>query len=358
MSKKIRIGIVGFGGIARGAHLPGYVACKDDVEVVAVCDIDDNALAIAAEKCGLPQERLFHDYKDLISSNFVDAVDICTPNYIHCEIANEVLKAGKPFSVEKPAGINYREVLSLYNNVKKANVPAFVCFSWRYKPYTRYIKHLIDRGEIGNLYHIYVRCIKNSGLWEGRRLEWRFDKEKAGTGVLGDLGSHMIDITRFFGEEFESVFAQSGIIVKKRQKIGSDEIAEVTTDDWCNIAGKLKSNIGVTIAVSRCATTIDDLIEFELFGDNGTIKYTYLNRTQNIEICVGKTDMEGNGRHNIVPPQSFHANQSKSFVDLVNGKIDAYTAQLIQGVECQKVLEAAELSINTGRSIKISELEA
>ncbi|MCL2517688.1 MAG: Gfo/Idh/MocA family oxidoreductase [Oscillospiraceae bacterium] len=353
MDKKVRIGIIGFGGIARGAHLPGYKKCADEVEITAVCDIDDNALAAAATACNLPQDRLFKNYKNLIACAFVDAVDICTPNYVHCEIATDAVNAGKPFSVEKPVGINYDEVLALYNKAQNAGIPAFVCFTWRYRQYIRYIKSIIDKGVIGKLYHVYIRCIKESGLWKGRKLEWRFDKDKAGSGVLGDLGSHMIDITRFLGEEFESVCANSGTIVPTRQKIGSDEngkadYGEVTTDDWCNIIGMLKSGASVTIALSRCANTIEDLIEFELYGEKGAIKYTYMNGAQSIEYSTPE-----NKRQILVPPESFSANQSKSYIDLINGKVDAYTSQLIHGLECQKVIDAALKSTVTGGFVKI-----
>lgn len=353
--KKQRIGIIGVGGIANGAHIPGYLECEDSI-ITAICDINEKRLNSVGEKLQIPKEGRFIDYNDLLNSGLVDAVDICTPNHVHCEIANAAVDLGFPFSVEKPIGVNYKETLELYKNVQKTKTPSFVCFSWRYRPYTRYVRDIVISGQLGNLYHIYIRCIKNSGLWEGRKLEWRFDKEKAGTGVLGDLGSHMIDITRFFGEEFDGVYAQSGIYVTERQKEDSNEIAQVTTDDWCNINAMTKNNVPVTIALSRCATTIDDLIEFEIIGENGRVKYMYENGKQNIEICIGKIDMEGKGTHNIIPPAKYQANQSKSFINMLNGKKDEYTSEIIQGVECQKVLEAAVLSIETERYVKISEL--
>jgi predicted dehydrogenase len=355
MSRKVRVGIIGFGNIAKGAHLSGYMKSKD-CEVTAVCDIDDTRLADAVQICNLPEDHCFRDYKDLIASDFVDAVDICTPNHVHYEAAKEAIRTGKPISIEKPVTMNYKEGLDLLENAQKANVPTFVCFSWRYRPHIRFMKSIIDRNEIGELYHIYIRCIRDSGLWPNRKLEWRFQKDKAGSGVLGDLGSHMIDIVRFFGQEFEGVYADSGIIVKQRQRIDTGEIDNVTTDDWANINARLKNGAGTTIAISRCATTISDLVEIELFGKNGTIKYTYFENKHTIEICAGSTDMTGKGRHIITPPDSFAVNQSQCFIDVVKGKKDPYTATLEDGVKCQSVIDAALKSVESQRYVKIPEI--
>ncbi len=361
--KKIRVGIVGFGGICNGVHAPGYVALgKEKAEITAVCDIKPEKLALAKEKFGLSDDCLFTDYRDLIKSGLVDAIDIATPNDVHCEIAEAAIDAGLDFSIEKPIGLNFEQAKHLYDKVMASDVRSFICFSWRYRPYTRYVRDIIKSGQLGKLYHIYIRCIKNSGLWEGRKLEWRFDKDRAGTGVLGDLGSHMIDITRFWGEEFDGVYAQRGTYITERQSETSDEILPVTTDDWCNINGMTKSGVPVTIALSRTATTIDDLIEFEVMGENGRLKYKYewktgVGVTNEIEACIGKTDMEGAGTHKLIPPAKYEANQSESFINLLNDIEDEYTAHLEEGMECQKVLDAAELSCELGRYVKISEIK-
>ncbi len=357
MSAKKRIGIIGFGWVAQNNHWKdGYALIPEMAEITCVCDINDAALAKAKEMLGLKDEQLFHDYRDVLKSGLVDAIDICTPNDVHCEIAHASIDAGIPFSIEKPIGLNYAEALKLSQHVQESGIPSFVCFTWRYREYTRYVRDLIKNGKLGQIYHIYISCIKDSGLWPGRRLEWRFDAAKGGTGVLGDLGSHMIDITRFWGEEFDGVFADWGTYVTRRQKVGSEEWSDVTTDDYTNIMARTKSGIPVTIALTRCATTIGNLICFDVYGANGHLKYTFDDDGQKIEVCLGDVDMEGKGTHTVVPPARYAANQSKSFVDMLNGQKDEYTSELVQGMECQKVLEAAEISCKEGRYVKISEI--
>ena len=142
------------------------------------------------------------------------------------------------------------------------------------------MKYLVDSGEIGKLYHIYFKNIKDSGLWEGRRLEWRFQKERAGSGVLCDLGSHLFDLVRFFGEEFESVFCDMGTVVKRRQKIDSDEWGDVTTDDWSNVICRLKSGINATVTLSKMRDERKRYHRTLSYREKGSLKFVYENGRQ------------------------------------------------------------------------------
>ncbi len=350
--KKTRVGIVGVGGIANGVHLPGYTQVEN-CEIVAICDIKLERLKTVGDKYNIAEDHRFTDYKDLIACEDVDVVDIATWNSMHCEIAKAAALAGKHFSVEKPVGMNYAETLDLANTAKEMNVESFVCLSWRYRPYTRYVKYLIDNDKVGKIYHLYVRCIKDSGLWKGRKREWRFDKSRAASGVLGDLGSHMIDIVRFWGQEFKDVYANCGIYVKQRPTEETGEIVDVDTDDWCNMNCQLQSDISCTIELSRCATTIPDLISFEIFGEKGRLAYQYYDGAQTITF----TDAETKETESLTPPPEFEAIQSKSFIDLVNGIEDEYTAKITHGLECQAVIDAAIRSTQEHRPVTIEEIK-
>ena len=353
--KKYRIGLIGVGGIMNGAHIPGYLS-DDNCEITAIADISESALERTGDRLNLPRERRFGSHTELLRSGLVDAVDIATSNDVHVPIALEALSAGYPVSVEKPIGMNFNQALELEKRSAETGLPVFVCFSWRYRLFPRYMKYLVDSGEIGRLYHIYIKCIKDSGLWKGRRLEWRFQKERAGSGVLCDLGSHMFDMIRFFGEEFESVFCDMGTIVKRRQMIDSDEWGDVTTDDWSNVICRLKSGIDATVTLTRCATNEKDTIEFYLIGEKGSLKFVYDNGPQKLYKCTGD-DMKDNTFREVEVPSDFKAgSQSSAYISLLSGVSDSYTALIGDGIKSQAAVDAAVMSFETGRRITIDEL--
>lgn len=350
--KKVRVGIIGMGNIVMNwAHMNGYRQVPE-CEIVAICDIDEAKLKATGDELNIPENRRFTDYNDLIACEDVDVVDVATWNSVHCEIAEAVAKAGKSFAVEKPVGMNYGEVKHLEKVVEESGVNTFVCLSWRYRPYPRYMRHMIKNGKLGKIYHIYVRCIKESGLWEGRKREWRFDESRAGSGVLGDLGSHMIDIVHFLGEDFDEVFANTGIFITERPSEETGEIVPVDTDDWCNINARLKSDTSCTIQLSRCATTVPDLIQFELYGEKGKLIYTYYAGEQTIEFVDNATKE----KEWLTPPEEFSAIQEQSFINMANGIEDEYTAKIKHGLQCQAVIDAAYISSKENRPVKIEEI--
>lgn len=352
---KIKIGLIGCGGIMSSTHIPGYLN-DENCEITAICDINEALLERVGNRLGIPQEHRFLCYKDLLASGLVNAVDIATTNDLHCSIAMDALDAGFPVSVEKPIGIDFSQSLALAKKSEETGLPVFVCFSWRYRPFPRYMKYLVDKGEIGKLYHVYVKCIKDSGLWPGRRLEWRFRKERAGSGVLCDLGSHMFDTIRFFGEEFENVYCDMGTIVKRRQLPGSEEWGDVTTDDWSNVICRLKSGIGATVTLSRCATNEKDTIEFYLIGEKGSLRFLYKNGKESLHCCLGEDLKDNTFRPVEVPLEFSIGSQSQSFLSLLRGKPDAYAASISEGLRSQAAVDAAILSHKTGRAVTIDEI--
>ena len=354
MEKK-RIGLIGTGGICTDVHIPGYQKC-DDCEITAICDINPKALKAVGDKLNIPEECRFTDYKDLLASGLVDVIDVSTPTHCHVEIAIAALEAGFPVSVEKPVGINFEESLRLRQKSKETGLPVFICFSWRYVPLVRQMRQLMDEHDLGELCHIYIDYIKDSGLIPGRKLEWRFQKELAGTGVLGDLGSHMFDVVRFLtGKEFESVYCETGIVVKERQKIDSEEFGEVTTDDWSNCICRMEDGVGATVKISRIASPYLGYNIFEITGTKGGIRYENY-QGERLKICVGD-DQKTHTYREVEIAGGFSAQmQCRSFLDIVDGKHDGFAALIEEGIHSQGVIDASEVSSRLGRKVTIQEM--
>lgn len=350
-----RLGLVGMGGMMNG-HVSGHMQ-NEDCTITAICDIKEERLKIMGDKLGIPEELRFTDYRDLLKCGVIDVVDIATTNDVHVKIALDALDAGFPVSVEKPIGMNFSESAALYRKAREKNLPVFVCFSWRYMDKPRYMRHLIEEGKLGRLYQINVKSIKDSALWEGRKLEWRFIKERASSGVLCDLGSHMFDMVRFFGEEFESVFCSSGTIVKRRELEDGSGWGDVTTDDWSNAVCRLKSGIDATVQVSRIHTNVESYVEFELIGEDGTLRFEAPNwKDTKLLACLGEDTKTNTFRELEVPQEFVSSGQSRAFLDMVDGKIDSYTAEIGDGMRSQAAVDAALISSELGRSVSIKEL--
>ncbi len=348
----LKIGIIGVGNIAVNAHIPQLKKCED-VTISAICDIDETRLKKVGDDLGIDEKYRFTDYHDLINCSEVEAVEICTPNYLHIDMAIDVIKSGKPVNVEKPIDISGEKTGALLEALKENPVVNMTTFSYRFMPAVRYAKHILDRGLIGDIINVNIEYNKESGLWQGRRMEWRFKKEYAGSGVLCDLGVHLIDLTRFLLGDFRSVYAMTRIVVKERQKADSDEIDKVTTDDVTSFIAELDGGVVANFLASRCAIGHDNSIKYEIYGTKGVISID-LNSNDKLTICVGEIDVEAKGMHTVkVPAKYCPPSQEQTFADAVNNKNPECLPTICDGVQCQRIVDAVLKSSETRQRIDL-----
>ncbi len=343
----VHLGIIGIGGIAQGIHIP-YIKQSKGVELVAICDIDENKLERIGKAEGIDESRRFRDYSDLIACPDVDAVLVATPHHLHKEMALAVCRAKKNLLLEKPVAMDALEGEEIAKAVKASGIKCMVCLSYHYYSCFRYAKDLLLRGEIGEIQDMYAQHFKESALWEGRRMEWRFKKSLSGHGVLIDLGVHLLDLAEFLAGGVESVCATTKIAVKKRKKIDSEEYDEVDVDDSCNALAILKNGAHGVFSVSRCAIGNANKVSIELYGEKGVMR---LDSTTPDEIVIN-TDKAGKkelGDRKIVVPESFHYNQMQAFVDLVEGRADQFIPTIEDGLATQRVIDAIAMSAKSRR---------
>ena len=190
MDRKLRIGVIGCGGICRSVHMPGWSKIED-AEVVALCDIQVERAQAMAETYGVAQ--VYEKYEDLLNIPGLDAVDICTPNYLHSVIAVKALEKGMNVFCEKPDAISVAEAEKMKAAAEKNGKVLMVMRNNRYMLISSFLKQYIDEGRMGEIYA--ARC-----GWQRRRGVpgkggWFTTKSKSGGGPLIDLGVHMIDLT-------------------------------------------------------------------------------------------------------------------------------------------------------------------
>ncbi|MDR2746138.1 MAG: Gfo/Idh/MocA family oxidoreductase [Treponema sp.] len=350
---RIKIGVIGLGGIAGGVHLPGIAKCKD-FELAALCDIDREKLDRIGDQYGIGASARFTDYRDLVVSGGVEAVDICTPNDCHFEMAMEAVKARKPYAVEKPVTMNAGDAETLARRTKEQGVKNMVCFSYRFKTAARYARHLVQSGVLGELYHVYTQYLQAWGNPDfDTPLVWRFIKDRAGSGALGDLGCHALDLARFVtGRNYTRVVSDAGTLVKERPLPGgSPGTGIVDVDDYCHYLARMEGGVSAVFEITRFGFGRGNFQRLELYGRKGALVYKLDENPgiDELEICVGQPLGQLNTFVKVPVPHSHRGDQMQSFADIINGKPDGLAADIEDGLANQKILDAAIKSFENER---------
>lgn len=190
--KKLRMAFIGAGGITQ-AHLTA-LAKMDDVEVVALADVNRKSMLAKAEEFNIPKEGLFTDYEEMLRKVKPDAVDVCTPNGLHAPNAIAALKAGAHVIVEKPMAMTAGEAKTMIDIAKKAKKKLVIGFQYRYDPKTQFLKQAADKGAFGHIMYGRVQALRRRGIpnWGvfGR-------KELQGGGPMIDIGVHVLEMCHY-----------------------------------------------------------------------------------------------------------------------------------------------------------------
>jgi UDP-N-acetylglucosamine 3-dehydrogenase len=245
--EKLRVGVIGCGSIAQHRHLPEYKSNKN-VEIVAVCDINEERAQAVAEKYGV---KAYTNYEELVSSGLVDVVSVCTPNYLHAPISIAALNAGLHVLCEKPMATSKQEAEEMIAAAKESGKKLMIGHNQRFVPSHQKARKLIESGEIGKIYSF--RTAFGHGGPEGWSVDgkesWFFQKEKAFVGAMGDLGVHKTDLLRYvLGEEITEV----GSFVETSAK----DFADVDDNAVCIL--KTESGAIGTLAASWAYVSKED----------------------------------------------------------------------------------------------------
>lgn len=348
--------MIGAGSAAKRLHLPGFRLCGD-AEVVAVCDAD----AEAAKAAGIA--RIASDYRELAQCADIDAFVIATPNVLHREIALAALASGKHVLCEKPLALNAAEAREMLRAAEAAGKVHMTAFTYRFTPAVQYARHLIEQGALGKLRTI--RAAYQMAL-SGRLLGWRSQKRRAGSGVLADIGSHLIHLAQFLAGDIRAVTATT-------RRFQHDPTVDV--EDWTAFLAEFASGASGTFEISRVApgrgADISEEMFVEVYGAGGSIVFS-LQDPWGLQAALGEDGHNPAAplRHIDVPAEflklaasprdvnahdrrwGYRYDQALHFIESIR-RGEARAPSFADGVRCQAVLDAVLESAESRRWVEV-----
>jgi predicted dehydrogenase len=279
--KELRIGMIGYGFMAR-THTNGYRKVGNffpDLNyqpvLKAVCGRTKEKVEAFAKQWGY--ESAETDWKKVIARDDIDAIDICTPNDMHAEIAKAAAEAGKMILCEKPLARTVAEGKEMVDAVEKAGVLNTVWYNYRRIPAVTLAKKIVDSGKLGKIFHYRSNFLQdwtiNPELPQGGEALWRMDKSVAGSGVTGDLLAHCIDAAMWLNGGITDVSAVTETFIKERHHQVTNKVEKVEIDDACIFHCHFENGSLGLFESTRYARGHKALFTFEINGENASIRW-------------------------------------------------------------------------------------
>ena len=278
--KDVRVAVIGTGFMGR-AHTNAYRKVGNFFELghrpvlQAVCARSPGAAEAFAQKWGFASHET--DWRRVIERDDIDAVDICTPNDTHREIALAAAAAGKIILCEKPLARTAAEGAEMVAAVEAAGVPNTVWYNYRRVPAVTLAKQLIDEGKLGRIYHYRAQFLQDwtisTDLPQGGAGLWRLDVGAAGSGVTGDLLAHCIDTAIWLNGGVSKVSAMTETFVKERHHNLTGKVEPVGIDDACAFLCRFDNGSLGTFESTRYARGHKALYTFEINGEHASIAW-------------------------------------------------------------------------------------
>lgn len=299
--RKLNVAMIG-GGFMGKAHSIAYVGMPMFFwpapalpQRKTLVDVNEEMAKNAADRYGF--ESYATDWRRVIEDPTIDIIDICTPNDSHAEIAIAAAKAGKHIICEKPLARTAEESLRMWEAVKAAGVKHMVAFNYRRTPAIALAKKYIEEGSIGKILNFRGTYLQDWSADPNSPLSWRFRKSIAGSGALGDIATHVIDMARYLVGDIAEVMASTSTWIKERpiqsgsvDKLGTVKASgdvkkeAVDVDDEVSTLLRFDSGAVGSIEATRNAWGRNNFITFEIHGEDGSIYFNYERRDE-LQVC-------------------------------------------------------------------------
>ena len=286
---EIGVAVIGFGWMglvhtrayARLVHHFPHVPLVP--RLVAVADEVAGRAEEAAGQFGFAAATL--DWRDVVADPAVDAVSITAPNFLHREIGVAVAGAGKHIWIEKPVGLTTADAVAVTAAAAAAGAQSTVGFNYRNAPAVAAAKELIESGELGRVTHVSFRMLSDYAAHPDGALTWRYERERGGSGVLGDLASHGVDLARYLLGDIEALVADTATFVPERarptaatsghQLVTGGERGRVENEDYAGALLRFASGAAGTLEASRVAVGEQNAYGFDIHGTKGAVAWDF-----------------------------------------------------------------------------------
>jgi predicted dehydrogenase len=273
---KVRVGLIGSGYIGR-AHsiaLQEVGAVFPDI-AAPVCEIlaDRDAAQAAKSAAAMGFSRSTGDWRELVADPAVDVVDICSPNYLHRDMALAAIAAGKHVWCEKPLALDAAEAEEVADAAARAGVVHLVGFNYSLNPLIRLAQSMIAGGDIGTVLGFSGRYFEDYMADPAVPHSWRCERRLAGAGALADLGSHLIDRAETLLGPIEAVCASLETVHARRRSPADGAMLPVENEDTARALVRFASGVGGSFEISRVATGYKCGLAFTVFGSAGSLAF-------------------------------------------------------------------------------------
>jgi predicted dehydrogenase len=281
---KIPVGVIGTGFIGP-AHIEALRRLPG-VEVVALADVDDATAKAKADSLGVAHS--YGDYRRLLARDDVQAVHICTPNYLHFEMSRQALEAGKHVVCEKPLAVEAKEASTLVELAAKKKLVNVVHFNIRYYPLMRQVKLMVEKGELGDIFSVHGTYLQD-WLYYATDYNWRLEPKLSGKSrAVADIGSHWMDLVEHIsGIRITEVFADFATFHKTRKKplkpvetyagkiLSPEDYAEIPidTEDYATVLFRFDSGARGVLTVSQVSAGRKNRLYFEMDGSKKAVAW-------------------------------------------------------------------------------------
>jgi predicted dehydrogenase len=379
--RALSVGLIGYKFMGK-AHsngwrqAPRFFDLGTEVRMKTICGRDKSAARRAAMNLGWDETEV--DWRRVVADPQIDIVDICTPNDTHCEIAIAAAKAGKAILCEKPLGRTIAEAKRMTDAVRRAGVANMVCHNYRRIPAIALAKEMIERGEIGDrIFHCRARYAQDWIVDPNFPLVWRLQSGPAGSGALGDIFSHIVDLSRYLVGEVTEICGTMQTFIKKRPlekgrpgDRGRRSIGNVAVDDAVTAIGRFQNGALLSLEATRFAPGRKNSITLEINGSKGSL-YFDLEEMNRLKVFSMRDPKNRQGFRDIIVTEPSHPYMKNwwppghiigyehtfthTIADFVKAVVSDKPAQpdFSDGLSTQRVLDAVAQSAHNNRWISI-----